>query len=101
MNFSIHNPNLQNIQNKHNQHLKISKPPIQTNISSNTKNTQITNTLNYHTSINLHSTIQNNIPKPYNIKINFTKHFNIPNKKIKQYNKYIQKIHITNHPQNN
>lgn len=99
--FSIHGPSLQGIQGGHDQHLEISEPPVQTNITSDAEDTQVADTLNCHASVNLHSTMQSNVPEPCDVKIDFAEHFNMPGGGVKQYDKYIQEVHIASHPRDN
>lgn len=99
--FSIHGPSIQGIQGGHDQHLEISEPPVQTNISSDAEDTQVADTLNCHASVNLHSTMQSNVPEPCDVKIDFAEHFNMPGGGVKQYDKYIQEVHIASHPRDN
>lgn len=99
--FSIHGPSQQGIQGGHDQHLEISEPPVQTNIASDAEDTQVADTMNCHGSVNLHSTMQSNVPEPCDVKIDFAEHFNMPGGGVKQYDKYIQEVNIASHPRDN
>jgi hypothetical protein len=96
--FSIHGPSERGIQGGHDDHLEISEPIVKTNITSAAEEKEVADKLNCHASVNLYSSMQSNVPEPFDCKIDYAEHFNMPGGGARLYDKYIQEVHVASHP---